>query len=235
MNTQRHPWATYGLIMAGSYCAFRMLRTAVRTQSLRGRIVLITGGSKGLGMILARDFALAGARVAICAPGVDELETARSCIYKEAAAAILAVPCDVSQRDEVDRMMRHIHRVYGPIDILVNSACPPGAAPLCSVLYPMLAVLPSMQEKQSGLIINIAANGALIDMPLDLLKQMKSQGITVTSIRPSLPRTTASLPLISPSTERAARKIMRAVVNEDYKRLRARKGLRHAAPESYQT
>lgn len=272
MNTRRHPWATYGLVMAGSYYAVRALRTAFRLQSLRGKIVLITGGSKGLGMILARDFALAGARVAICARSIDELEKARSWIHKEAAAAILAVPCDVSHRDEVDRMIKHVQRVYGPIDILINNAGTIAVAPLeattvedfekaqnimfWGMLYPTLAVLPTMREKKSGQIVNITSIGAMISIPhmipyssakfaalglsLGLFTELKSSGIKVTTILPGLMRTgsfinaefngrkeaeykwfsvAASLPFLSLSAERAARKIMRAVVNEDSLRI----------------
>lgn len=272
MNSRRHPWATYGLVMAGSYYAVRALRTAFRRQSLRGKIVLITGGSKGLGMILARDFALAGARVAICARSVDELEKARSWIHKEAAAAILAVPCDVSHRDEVERMIKHVQRVYGPIDILINNAGTIAVAPLeattvedfekaqnimfWGMLYPTLAVLPTMREKKSGQIVNITSIGSMISIPhmipyssakfaalglsLGLFTELKSSGIKVTTILPGLMRTgsfinaefngqkeaeykwfsvAASLPFLSLSAERAARKIMRAVVNEDSLRI----------------
>lgn len=268
MNTKSHPWTTYGLVMAGSYYAFRTIRTAFRTQGLRGKIVLITGGSKGLGMILARDFALAGARVAICARSVDELEKARSWIHKEAAAAILAVPCDVSHRDEVDRMVKHINRVYGPIDILINNAGTIAVAPLeattvddfekaqnimfWGMLYPTLAVLPPMRERKRGQIVNITSIGSMISIPhmipyssakfaalglsLGLFTELKAQGIKVTTILPGLMRTgsfinaefngrkedeykwfsvAASLPFFSLSAERAARKIMKAVVNED--------------------
>lgn len=272
MNTRRHPWATYGLAMAGSYYAVRVLRTAFRLQSLRGKIVLITGGSKGLGMILARDFALRGARVAICARSVDELEKARSWIHKEAAAAILAVPCDVSQRDEVERMIKHVQRVYGPIDILINNAGTIAVAPLeattiqdfekaqnimfWGMLYPILAVLPTMREKRAGQIVNITSIGSMISIPhmipyssakfaalglsLGLFTELKASGIKVTTILPGLMRTgsfinaefngrkeaeykwfsiAASLPFISLSAERAARKIMKAVVNEDSLRI----------------
>lgn len=272
MNSRRHPWATYGLVMAGSYYAVRALRTAFRLQSLRGKIVLITGGSKGLGMILARDFALAGARVAICARSVDELEKARSWIHKEAAAAILAVPCDVSQRDEVERMIKHVQRVYGPIDILINNAGTIAVAPLeattvedfekaqntmfWGMLYPILAVLPAMREKKRGQIVNITSIGSMISIPhmipyssakfaalglsLGLFTELKSAGIKVTTILPGLMRTgsfinaefngrkeaeykwfsvAASLPFLSLSAERAARKIIKAVVNEDSLRI----------------
>jgi short-subunit dehydrogenase len=272
MNSRRHPWATYGLVTVGSYYAVRTLRTAFRRQSLRGKVVLITGGSKGLGMILARNFALAGTRVAICARSIDELEKARSWIHKEAAAAILAVPCDVSQRDEVERMIKHVQRVYGPIDILINNAGTIAVAPLeattvedfekaqnimfWGMLYPTLAVLPTMREKKSGQIVNITSIGAMISIPhmipyssakfaalglsLGLFTELKSSGIKVTTILPGLMRTgsfinaefngqkeaeykwfsvVASLPFLSLSAERAARMILRAIVNEDSLRI----------------
>src|SRR3712207_5526057 len=84
------------------------LRAAVRqrrTIDLQGRTVLITGGSRGLGLILARLFADEGAKVAICARDVAELQRARADLV-ERGAPVLAVRCDVTNRGQVEAMVR---------------------------------------------------------------------------------------------------------------------------------
>ncbi|WP_176736425.1 SDR family NAD(P)-dependent oxidoreductase [Oligoflexus tunisiensis] len=268
MKSGGNTWALTGLVLAGGYLGLRSYQARSRTRNLRGKIVLITGGSKGLGMILARNFALAGARVAICARSVEELEKARSWIHKEAAASVLAVPCDVSRREDVDVLVNHVQRVYGPIDILINNAGTIAVAPLeatgiedfekaqnvmfWGALYPTLAVLPSMRSRRQGQIVNITSIGALVSLPhlipyssakfaalglsLGLYAELKPQGIQVTTIVPGLMRTgsfinaefsgrkeqeyrwfsvASSLPVLSLSAERAARKIVKAVAMKD--------------------
>src|SRR5688572_24622429 len=69
-----------------------------------GRVVLITGGSRGLGLVLARQFAKEGARVAICARDVEELHDAVDDLACR-GAQIMAVPCDVTSQDQVALMV----------------------------------------------------------------------------------------------------------------------------------
>ena len=90
MTVKRVPstWAIRGLALAGAYYTLRALRQKQKARQLQRKVVLITGGSKGLGMILARDFARAGARVAICARSVDELEKARSWVLRETGSGL---------------------------------------------------------------------------------------------------------------------------------------------------
>src|SRR5687767_13202049 len=123
------PWVMSGLALAGGFYLLKSLRTLLISKDLKGKIVLITGGSKGLGMILARNFAREGAQVAICARNAEELVKAREWILHETGSVVLTIACDVSQRDEVDRMVKRVIDEYRSIDILVNNAGTISVAP----------------------------------------------------------------------------------------------------------
>src|SRR3954471_18338402 len=73
---------------------------AIRFYEFRGKVALITGGSRGLGLLLARHLAEAGARIAICARDAEELERARQDLQSR-GAEVFATPCDLRDREEV--------------------------------------------------------------------------------------------------------------------------------------
>jgi NAD(P)-dependent dehydrogenase (short-subunit alcohol dehydrogenase family) len=89
---------------------------------LDGRTALITGGSKGLGLAIAKSFAAAGAQVAILARSAEVLEDARKAVAAAGSGKVAAVRCDVSRADEVERAHRTVAAELGPVDILVNNA-----------------------------------------------------------------------------------------------------------------
>jgi NAD(P)-dependent dehydrogenase (short-subunit alcohol dehydrogenase family) len=95
------------------------LIAAARTTE--GRTVLITGGSRGLGLVLARKFAEARARVAICGRDAATLIRARDDLERRGART-LAVACDVTVREEVEALVQEVRDRLGPIDVLVNNA-----------------------------------------------------------------------------------------------------------------
>lgn len=90
--------------------------------SLKGRSAVITGGSKGLGLAMAKRFAQAGADVAILARGLAALDEAKADIAKVAQSKVVAISCDVGRADEVDRAWKEIMSALGKIDIVVNNA-----------------------------------------------------------------------------------------------------------------
>lgn len=88
---------------------------------LEGRVALITGGSKGLGLAMGHAFAAAGAKVALLARGAAGLEAARSSIAA-AGGEVRVYPCDVSRPEPIEAAFGAVTRELGPVDILVNNA-----------------------------------------------------------------------------------------------------------------
>jgi short-subunit dehydrogenase len=157
----------------------RLLRT-MGHYSFRGRTVLITGGSRGLGLALARELAARGARLAICGRDSQSLERARASLAR-AGAEVIAVPCDVTDQNSVAALLEEVHRGLGPVDVLVNNAgiIEVGPAETMAVadyeeamgtnfwgmLYPTLAVLPEMRQRRDGRIVNITSIGGKLGIP----------------------------------------------------------------------
>lgn len=146
----------------------------------RGRTVFVTGGSRGLGLVLARMLASEGARVAICAR--DEAEIDRACDdLEQRGGAVFGLRCDVSRRNEVESAIARIEAALGPIDVLINNAGVITAGPLDTMtvedfehamginfwgpLYASLAVLPGMRERRQGRIVNIGSVGGKVSVP----------------------------------------------------------------------
>ena len=145
---------------------------------LDGRTALVTGGSAGLGLAMARRFAGSGAAVAIVARRPDVLERAAELVRAEGARpeAVLALPCDVRQPEQVRAAHGEIVERLGPIDILVNNAGTSATSPFADItdeawqadlelkLFAAIRftrlVLPGMRERRWGRIINVLNIGA---------------------------------------------------------------------------
>src|SRR4051794_31800976 len=107
-----------GLAAAGVAAA---LWPRKKGMDLQGKVVLITGGSRGLGLALARGFAKHGCRLALCARSQEELDRARQDLMKH-GAEVFTVTCDVTDRVQVQQMIDLTLQQYGHIDVLVNNA-----------------------------------------------------------------------------------------------------------------
>lgn len=165
---------------AGAALAARAAVRRLREYDLRGKVVIITGGSRGLGLVMAREFASEGARIAICARSPEELERARIDLC-ESGANVLAVPCDVRERSQVNEMVNVVRDHYGCVDVLVNNAGVIQVGPIevmtvedyeeamnthfWGPLYATLAVLPEMRKRREGRIVNITSIGGKISVP----------------------------------------------------------------------
>lgn len=146
-----------------------------------GRTVLLSGGSRGLGLLLARRFARQGARLALVARGAEGLERAR----RELAASSPAVSvhaADVSDRAAVDEAVADVRRRHGRIDVLVHCAGVIQVGPLAHLteadfeealgvhfwgaLHLARAVLPDLREAPGGgRIVHIASIGGAVAVP----------------------------------------------------------------------
>ena len=148
--------------------------------SLAGRVVFITGASRGLGLELARVIGARGARIAICARDADELERARTDLLTRNIAA-LTIVADVRSQAEVERAIADAVEHLGPVDVLINNAGTIEVGPLDALtledyrsamethfwaaLYATDAVLPAMRARRFGRIVNIASIGGRVSVP----------------------------------------------------------------------
>ncbi|MGE3908811.1 MAG: SDR family NAD(P)-dependent oxidoreductase [Chloroflexota bacterium] len=170
-----------GLLLAGAaLLAARELRRRLVPVDLTGQIALVTGGSRGLGLLVARELSRAGCKVAICARDADELERARAELARY-GGRIETIVCDVADQLQVRRMIEQVTARFGQIDILVNNAGVIQVGPLenqtvddfqmamdvmyWGVVYPTLAVLPQMRDRRSGRIVNVTSIGGKMAVP----------------------------------------------------------------------
>jgi short-subunit dehydrogenase len=151
-----------------------------RRLDLLGRTVLITGGSRGLGLALAREFVGRGARVAICARDSAELSRAKEMI-EAPGAAVHTFVCDLTSREEIITLVQKVEAECGPIDVLVNNAGLIAVGPvenltaddfqeamslnLWAAIHLTLALAPRMKANGGGRIVNIASVGGKMPVP----------------------------------------------------------------------
>ncbi|MDF2524288.1 MAG: 3-alpha-hydroxysteroid dehydrogenase [Clostridiales bacterium] len=180
-----------------------------------GKVVLITGGSRGMGASHARAFVEEGAKVAITDILVEEGET----LAAELGDHVKFYKHDVTKSTEWDLIIAEIERTFGPINVLVNNAGISVMKPILemseeeyrrvidinqvSVFLGMKKVLPSMLKTKDGSIINIsslagfrgnsrgsvaysASKFAIRGMTKAVALEMASKGIRVNSVHPGL-------------------------------------------------
>ncbi len=99
-----------------------------KLSDLTGKVALVTGGSRGLGLQIASGLGEMGARLALTARKADELEAARATLARERIEA-LPVVCDLSKPEAIDPVVESVLKHYGRIDILVNNAGATWGAP----------------------------------------------------------------------------------------------------------
>lgn len=144
---------------------------------LTEKIVLVTGGSGGLGRSLARAFARQGCRVVITSRSADNLKAAVQEIGEQAVPA-LALACDITDKDQVDSLAQEVRARLGSVQILVNNAGIAQAESfletterlwnetlktnLTGAFYCCKAFLPGMIQSGWGRIINIASTTAKV-------------------------------------------------------------------------
>lgn len=150
---------------------------------LEGKVVLVTGGSKGIGLACAAAFAREGAQVAIVSRNPENLEAARRQL-KAAGHRVHPVAADLRQSEAAEAAADEVCRTLGTIDVLINSA---GAAQrhapaelnarawrdamdakFFTYIHMMDAVLPRMVERASGAIVNIVGMGGRVASPVHL-------------------------------------------------------------------
>ena len=160
--------------------AATMLRRYRSPMTFRKQTAFVTGGSRGLGLLLARELASRGARVAISARDGDELRRAEDQIRSD-GGTVLSIAADMTIREEVEAAVRKIEDEFGEVDVLVNNAGTIAVGPQETMTiddyrnsinthfwgpyFATMAVLPQMQRKQAGRIVNISSVGGKISVP----------------------------------------------------------------------
>ena len=141
-------------------------------ESIAGKVVVITGGSSGMGEATARHLAAQGADLVVGARRTDRIEALTGSI-RAAGSKAIAVATDVTKRDDVQKLVDTAVQTFGRIDVLINNAGVMPLSPLeqCKldewdqmidvnlrgVLHGIAAALPYMKEQKSGHIINTAS------------------------------------------------------------------------------
>jgi len=148
--------------------------------SLENRGAVVTGGGRGIGAATARTLAGAGARVVVSARSVEQLEAVKDEL-QQAGHEAWAIPCDVTDADQVEALARQARELVGPVQILVNNAGIASSAPLkhltleewnrlmaVNATGPFLctqAFMPGMLETAWGRVINVASIAGKIGAP----------------------------------------------------------------------
>jgi len=151
---------------------------------LKGKVALVTGGSKGIGKAVARGLAREGAKVAICARTRAELDEASAALAKATGSEVFGVAGDLTREGDVQKIVEATVGRFGRIDILVNNA---GAAPggllldlseedwqqalqlkFMGYVRCMKAVIPHMLKQGGGRIVNIVGNDGVKPIGIEL-------------------------------------------------------------------
>ncbi len=143
---------------------------------LDGKSAIVTGGSKGLGLAIAKEFAASGADVAILARDPPTLAAARAEIERGARAKVAAIGCDVSQPAPIQAAYDRVMAAFGKVDIFVNNAGQSMRGPsetlsdemwqadlelkLFAQIRFCRLVFPQMKERRWGRIISVLNIGA---------------------------------------------------------------------------
>ena len=189
---------------------------------IKGKVVLITGASSGIGAATAIQLAAKGAKVVLGARRLDQLEKIVAQVEAQGGKAICAV-CDVKRREDLVQLVKLAVGTYGRLDVLVNNA---GVAQLSrideldiegweemidinfkGVLYGIAAAMPVFKTQASGHIINIISTSGIKIVPLqgvyaatknavrtfsEALRQESKGQLRVTGISPGFVKTAFS-------------------------------------------
>jgi NAD(P)-dependent dehydrogenase (short-subunit alcohol dehydrogenase family) len=149
---------------------------------LRDKVVLVTGGSKGIGLACARAFLDEGTRVALASRHTANLEAAAASLA--AGERVATIEADLTDPEAAPEMVRRVEQALGPVDVLINSA---GAAKrylpeeltagswhaameakYFTYIHALQAVLPGMAARGRGAVVNIIGMGGKVATPIHL-------------------------------------------------------------------
>ena len=164
----------------GGALAWRGIARSQRAFDLTDRVAFIVGGSRGLGLILARQLADEGCKLALCARSEEDLQTARQELEARGASVFTDV-CDVTDKAQIENTAARVLAHFGRVDVLSNCAGLFQAGPYETMLdedfelamrtnfwgafHMTNALLPQMRARGEGRIVNISSVGGLVSTP----------------------------------------------------------------------
>ncbi|MGE4427057.1 MAG: SDR family NAD(P)-dependent oxidoreductase [Solirubrobacteraceae bacterium] len=178
----------HGIATAGSRTpatprsVVRGLRAGSLERVVRGRVVMVTGASSGIGEATALRLGEAGATVILVARRRDELEAVRDRIV-DAGGTAIAHPCDLTDFDAIDALADAVLAEHGVVDVLVNNAGRSIRRPIAKSYDRMhdfertmqinyyapvkltMALLPTMRHRGRGHVVNVLSEGLLLHTP----------------------------------------------------------------------
>jgi NAD(P)-dependent dehydrogenase (short-subunit alcohol dehydrogenase family) len=144
------------------------------------RSALVTGGSRGLGLCIAREYLARGAAVAICARDPGELARGAA-LLRAGGGEVVALPCDVGDAAQAAALVHEVEERFGGLDTLVNNAGTIQVGPmehmtrddyeaalrvhLFGPLHLTEAALPGMRARRRGRIVNVSSIAGLVPVP----------------------------------------------------------------------
>ena len=207
--------------MTGAAAIIAGARTLRRQYAIdfANRVVVITGGSRGLGLVMARRLAAEGAKLCLLARNGDEL--ARAAAQLSQSAEVMTITCDIRKEADVRAAIAQVLAKWRAIDVLINNAGVIQVGPLEHMtvedfenamathfrgpLDLMLQVIPAMRRRGFGRIANISSIGgkvavphlapycaskfALVGLSDSVRSELDQYGIKVTTVSPGLMRT----------------------------------------------
>jgi NAD(P)-dependent dehydrogenase (short-subunit alcohol dehydrogenase family) len=179
MTGKRNALAMGGLIVGASIIARQAIRRR-RAIDLADRVVLITGGSRGLGLLVAREVGRQGAHVVIAARDEAELRRAQQDLVSQGIRTSILV-ADVSSEEQARRMISQVIAEQGRLDVLINNAGVITVGPVDHMsiadfeeamathfwgpLHTTLAAIPHMRDNGGGRIVNVSSIGGKLGVP----------------------------------------------------------------------
>src|SRR5205809_5596691 len=167
-----------GAILLAIWLIVRLIRTV--SYPLRGKVVFITGGSRGLGLVLARHICSRGGNVVLIARDAEELARAKSDLARR-HSTVMTIPCDLLDTEQIQAAVRQAIDRFGKIDILINNAGIIEVGPLEHMMpedferamrlhfwapFELISqIVPEMRIWGGGRIVNISSIGGKVAVP----------------------------------------------------------------------